>query len=139
MFPFHIWHHHLLNLFCNTQLLHVQLQNHPEWFAMKMYPIHKNKCGCVRNGESANKRRQYAQQQSVIFFENLSATEVSSKTGCHDIDDLLSFDSIICGGHRQKMTKTISYWLEEWFFYCDMMYGHCCLAEQIMCILIKFQ
>jgi len=56
----------------------------------------------------------------------LYAMETKNRTGFDDIRGLLSFVAIVSSGDIAVMTKSVSYlsWLEEWIFYCEMMYGH---------------
>jgi len=56
----------------------------------------------------------------------LYAMETKMRTGFDDIHELLSFVAIVCCGDIAVMTKSVLFlsWLEEWLFYCEMMYGH---------------
>jgi len=60
------------------------------------------------------------------MIDRLTATEVNLRTGFADICNLLFFISIICNGDLDKCMQQTSYmcWLEEWFFFFEMMYGH---------------
>jgi len=54
---------------------------------------------------------------------------VHSQTGFEDIKELLSFAAVACCGDFLLLTKSVSYlsWIEEWFFYFEMVYGRSCL------------
>jgi len=71
-------------------------------------------------------RRDYARQQCTLTIDKLTAREVNVRTGFADIRDLLFFISIVCNGDFHKCIQNTSYmcWLEEWFFFFEMTYGH---------------
>jgi len=77
--------------------------------------------------------RDYAEQPCVVTMSSsvtgarrLLLMEVSSRTGFEDIRELLYYAAVSCGGDFTILTKSVSYlsWLEEWFFFCEMIYGH---------------
>jgi len=56
----------------------------------------------------------------------LTSDVVQSCTGFCDVQCFLYFVAIVIGGDIDSMTNTCSYlsWLEEWFFFFEMMYGY---------------
>jgi hypothetical protein len=63
-------------------------------------------------------------RNSTVSLNDLSPSEVHDRAGFADVRELLF--AVVCDGDLTRMTETTSYltWLEEWFFYFEMTYGH---------------
>jgi len=72
------------------------------------------------------KKESYKNYLCIYNMQNLIPAQVKQNTGFCDLRELLCFVAIVCNGDFNKMTKRCSYlsWLEEWFFYFQMVYGH---------------
>jgi len=70
-------------------------------------------------------RRDYTMEECTLTMDKLTAEEVSIQTGFENIQDLLIYVAIVCNGSFDKCMQQMSYlgWLEEWFFFFEMMYG----------------
>jgi len=70
-------------------------------------------------------RRNYTMEECTFTMDELMAEEVNGRTGFANIRDLLVFVAIVCNGDFERCTHQTSYlcWLEEWFFFFEMMYG----------------
>ncbi len=68
----------------------------------------------------------YKYRPCIYNMQNLKPTKVKKNTGFCELRELLCFVALVCDGDFSKMTKRCSYlsWLEEWFFYFHMIYGH---------------
>jgi len=107
------------------------LNLHEHAYELRTPTLNKKRSYTQNNSTySPNQRRKYAQQDSTIDFNSLTTYKVNLRTGFHDIGDLLCFVAIVCGGEISKMTEKTSYmsWLEGWFFYFEVKYGHVCIC-----------
>jgi len=70
--------------------------------------------------------KKYSEQQPVVTINNLLPSIMHWRTGFSDINELLCFAAVVCCGDLLVLTRTTSFmtWLEEWFFYFEMVYGH---------------
>jgi len=67
-----------------------------------------------------------------ITLQSLRPQEIKRRTGFHDLQMLLSFVSVVCGGDMTNITKTTSIltWLEEWVLCFEFVWGRTIIRLQ---------
>jgi len=79
-----------------------------------------------RKVQSKDSQRTYKEGACTISMDMLTSDVDQSHTGFGDVQCFLYFVVIVTEGDIDSTTNTCSYlsWLEEWFFFFEMMYGH---------------
>jgi len=74
---------------------------------------------CEHMGLTAKKRKLTQHSRCQITVSSLMATEVQSRTGFQDVQELLCYVALVCGRKIDVMMCSHLYlsWFEEWFAY----------------------
>jgi len=94
--------------------------------SLKVQPTKWIRCVKVdRRVQEKDNNYLYKGLPCLITIDNLNSDVIWSRTGFQDVQYFLCFVAVITGGDIDCMTETCSYlsWLEEWFFFVEMMYG----------------